>query len=87
MWGITEPSRHRSGTKKVCVVGGGYSGVELAVGLASDGYKVTLLESGEYLLIGCHPFTEKTAREALERHGVDVRLRTQVGSWGASPRE
>jgi NADH dehydrogenase len=77
----------------VCVVGGGYTGVELIAelqdffhsyvvpryrGIEPGDYRLLLVEAGDEILRGVHPRLAKSARRRLAREGIEVRTRTRV---------
>jgi NADH dehydrogenase len=77
----------------ICVVGGGYTGVELIAelqdffesylvpryrGIESGDYRLLLLEAGTEILRGVHPTLAARARESLRREGIEVRTGTRV---------
>lgn len=77
----------------VCVVGGGYTGVELIAelhdffhsyvvpryrGIEPDDYRLILLEAGDEILRGVHPTLAVRARRRLDRQGIEVRTRARV---------
>ncbi len=77
----------------VCVVGGGYTGVELIAelqdffhsyvvpryrGIASGDYRLVLLEAGDEILRGVHPTLAQRARRRLHREGIEVRTGARV---------
>jgi NADH:quinone reductase (non-electrogenic) len=77
----------------VCVVGGGYTGVELITelqdffesyvvpryrGIEPGDYRLLLLEAGREILRGVHPTLAERARERLRREGIEVRTGTRV---------
>ena len=77
----------------VCVVGGGYTGVELIAelqdffesylvpryrGIESHDYKLLLLEAGREILRGVHPMLAERARRSLWREGIEIRTATRV---------
>ena len=59
--------------RRLVVLGGGYSGCELAQIYAAFGSQVTLVEAENVLLPGEAAFTGETLAEALHRTGVEVR--------------
>ena len=59
--------------RRLVVLGGGYSGCELAQIYASFGSQVTLVEAENVLLPGEAAFTGEILAEALRRTGVEVR--------------
>jgi NADH dehydrogenase len=78
---------------RVVVVGGGYSGVELAAGLADFFHaarrfypelapylRVSLLEQGRVLVPMLPPRLQEFCRQRLERQGVEVRSGTRVAA-------
>ena len=77
----------------VCVVGGGYTGVELIAelqdffhsyivpryrGIAADDYRLLLVEAGQEILRGVHPTLAERARRKLSREGIEIRTGTRV---------
>ena len=66
--------------ERLFVLGGGVVGVELAQAWSALGSRVTLVHRGERLLEREEPFVGEQVAEALREGGVDVRLRTNVGS-------
>ncbi len=71
---------------RVAVVGGGYSGVELACKLADrlgDRGRVRLVELSDQILRTSPEHNRETATKALEKRGVWVDLDTKVESIGA----
>ena len=77
----------------VCVVGGGYTGVELIAelqdflesyvvpryrGIARGDYRLLLLEAGLEILRGVHPTLAVKARQSLWREGIEIRTGTRV---------
>jgi NADH:ubiquinone reductase (H+-translocating) len=77
----------------ICVVGGGYTGVELIAelqdffesylvpryrGIEPGDYRLLLLEAGTEILRGVHPTLAVRARESLRREGIEVRTGTRV---------
>jgi NADPH-dependent 2,4-dienoyl-CoA reductase/sulfur reductase-like enzyme len=64
--------------QRVVVVGGGYIGLEMAEAFVQRGQQVTLLEQGPQVMSTLDPDLGALVTAALERHGVHVRLETQV---------
>lgn len=77
----------------VCVVGGGYTGVELIAevhdffhsyvvrryrGIDPGDYRLILLEAGDEILRGVHPTLAARARRRLDREGIEIRTRAPV---------
>ncbi len=93
-----EPDAVRDGAMNVVVCGGGPTGVELAGGLAElyrkvlardapgvdlSPARIVLVEAADRLLAPFTPESSLGALEALERHGVEVRLGTGVAAANA----
>jgi NADH dehydrogenase len=77
----------------VCVVGGGYTGVELIAelqdffhsyivpryrGIDAADYRLLLVEAGQEILRGVHPTLAERARRKLSREGIEIRTGTRV---------
>jgi NADH dehydrogenase len=77
----------------VCVVGGGYTGVELIAelqdffqryivpryrGIDPGDYRLLLVEAGHEILRGVHPTLAERARRKLGREGIEIRTDTRV---------
>jgi NADH:quinone reductase (non-electrogenic) len=77
----------------VCVVGGGYTGVELIAelhdlfhsyvvprfrGIGPDDYRLLLVEASKEILRGVHPTLAERARHKLRREGIEIRTGTRV---------
>ena len=77
----------------VCVVGGGYTGVELIAelqdffhsyiapryrGIDPGDYRLLLFEAGHEILRGVHPTLAARARRKLGREGIEIRTDTRV---------
>jgi NADH dehydrogenase len=77
----------------VCVVGGGYTGVELIAelqdlfhsyivpryrGIDPGDYRLLLIEAGTEILRGVHPTLAERARRKLWREGIEIRTGTRV---------
>jgi NADH dehydrogenase len=77
----------------VCVVGGGYTGVELIAelqdffasyvvpryrGIQAEDYRLLVLEAGSEILRGVHPTLAERARQSLGRHGIEIRTGARV---------
>ena len=89
-----EPDRdRRRRLLTICVVGGGYTGVELIAelqdffesyvvpryrGIEAGDYRLLLLEAGSEILRGVHPTLAERARASLQREGIEVRMGTRV---------
>ncbi|WP_017303257.1 NAD(P)/FAD-dependent oxidoreductase [Spirulina subsalsa] len=75
---------------RVAIIGGGYSGVELACKLADrlgERGRIRLVERGEQLLKTATDFNRQAAEKALEVRKVWVDLETSVESVGADSLE
>jgi NADH:ubiquinone reductase (H+-translocating) len=77
----------------VCVVGGGYTGVELIAelqdlfhsyivpryrGIDPGDYRLLMIEAGAEILRGVHPTLAERARRKLWREGIEIRTSTRV---------
>jgi NADH:quinone reductase (non-electrogenic) len=77
----------------VCVVGGGYTGVELIAelqdlfdasivpryrGIGPQDYALILVEAGAEILRGVHPTLAERARRRLRHEGIEIRTGTRV---------
>jgi NADH dehydrogenase len=77
----------------VCVVGGGYTGVELIAelqdlfhsyivpryrGIGPGDYRLLMIEAGAEILRGVHPTLAERARRKLWREGIEIRTSTRV---------
>jgi NADH dehydrogenase len=77
----------------VCVVGGGYTGVELIAelqdffhsyvvpryrGIEAGDYRLLVVEAGSEILRGVHPTLAERARVKLWREGIEIRTGTRV---------
>jgi NADH dehydrogenase len=77
----------------VCVVGGGYTGVELIAelqdlfhsyivpryrGIDPGDYRLLIIEAGGEILRGVHPTLAERARRKLWREGIEIRTGTRV---------
>jgi NADH dehydrogenase len=87
-----DPAARRR-TLTVCVVGGGYTGVELIAelqdffaryivpryrGIEPGDYRLLLIEAGQEILRGVHPTLAERARRKLGREGIEIRTSTRV---------
>lgn len=67
------------GARRVCIVGAGYIGLELAENLCRQGLSVVLLEKGPDVAgRTLDPEYRRRVREEVERNGVDVRCGVAV---------
>jgi NADH dehydrogenase len=89
-----EPDRQvRRRMLTMCVVGGGYTGVELIAelqdfcesylvsryrGIERGDYRLLLLEAGREILRGVHPTLAERARQRLWHEGIEIRTGTRV---------
>ncbi|MEB3294212.1 MAG: NAD(P)/FAD-dependent oxidoreductase [Synechococcales bacterium] len=77
--GVLEQTQHDR--IRVAIIGGGYSGVELACKLAErlgDRGRLRLVELGDRILRNSPPFNRKAAEQALSDRGVFLDLETGV---------
>jgi NADPH-dependent 2,4-dienoyl-CoA reductase/sulfur reductase-like enzyme len=72
-------STHRC--ERVVVVGGGYIGLEMAEAFVQRGQRVTVLEQGPQVMGTLDPELGALVGEAMERHGIDVRVGTEVTAF------
>ncbi|MGB2925748.1 MAG: NAD(P)/FAD-dependent oxidoreductase [Limnothrix sp.] len=66
---------------RVAVVGGGYSGIELACKLADrlgDRSRIRIIDRGTEILTDSPEFNQKASKEALEEHRIWVDYETEV---------
>ena len=88
----TDPAARRR-MLTICVVGGGYTGVELVAelqdlfasyivpryrGIDPHDFRLMILEAGEEILRGVHPALAERARRKLSREGIEVLTSTRV---------
>ena len=89
-----EPDRERRRRMlTVCVVGGGYTGIELVAeledffsscvvpryrGIDPGDYRLMVIEAGDEILRGVHPTLAERAQRRLNREGIEIRVRTRV---------
>lgn len=65
----------------IVIVGGGYSGVEMAEAYAHTDHEVTLIDCGTQLLNNyIDPEMSDLVVQSLQAHGIDVRLNTKVNA-------
>ena len=69
---------HKPG--RAVVVGGGYIGLEMAEALRGRGADVTLVELADQVFPAADPEMVAPVHQELRRHGVDLRLGTQVAA-------
>ncbi len=67
--------------QRVVVVGGGYIGLEMAEAFVQRGQRVTVLEQGAQVMGTLDPELGALVTAAMERHGIEVRLRTEVKAF------
>lgn len=74
--------RSKQGQARVAVIGGGYSGVEVATNIAQSlGNKrgiVTVIDRNARVMTTSPPHNRKVAERALNRYNVDVKYNTSV---------
>lgn len=74
-------SLKRSEARWICVVGGGFIGVEAAVNLVEGGYKVTLVEAAEQILPTFDHDMVQILHKAMLDHGVELIVGDGVASF------
>jgi NADPH-dependent 2,4-dienoyl-CoA reductase/sulfur reductase-like enzyme len=67
--------------ERVVVVGGGYIGLEMAEAFVQRGQRVTVLEQGPQVMGTLDPELGALVGAAMERHGIDVRVGTEVTAF------
>jgi NADPH-dependent 2,4-dienoyl-CoA reductase/sulfur reductase-like enzyme len=67
--------------RRIVVVGGGYIGLEMAEAFTRRGASVTLVERSPQVMATLDPELGALVEEALRRHGIDVRLSTEVTAF------
>jgi NADH dehydrogenase, FAD-containing subunit len=78
------PAKEFQRQLNVVIVGGGYSGVELALNLMErlkpigKGVKVTMVHRGNDVLENASEYNQKTAKERLQNMGVNIMTGTSV---------
>ena len=80
---LIENSNEKDKPVEAVVIGGGYSGVELAMNLmeklgGKDKARVTLVHRGNTILEGASDFNRKTSISRLEKSGVQILTNTSV---------
>ncbi|BAQ62779.1 NADH dehydrogenase [Geminocystis sp. NIES-3708] len=66
---------------RVAIVGGGYSGVELALKIADrlgNKGKIRIIDRGSDILVNSPEFNQKTAKKALKDHQIWLDLETEI---------
>ncbi|WP_314827642.1 FAD-dependent oxidoreductase, partial [Oribacterium parvum] len=76
---VIEKLKHKGEFKKVCVLGGGYIGVELAEAFQRLGLEVTLIDMVDRILAGYFdaPFSDELKNRMVE-HGIKLALGERV---------
>src|SRR5204862_4485817 len=67
--------------RKIVVVGGGYIGLEMAEAFVQRGAAVTLVERAAEVMSTLDPDLGALVTAALRRHGIDVRLASEVTAF------
>jgi len=67
--------------KRLCVIGGGYIGLELGTLYAKLGSKVTVVEGTPTLLPGTDPDLVGVVQRKLKKMGVEIHLEAKALSW------
>lgn len=70
--------------KKLCVIGGGYIGLELAMAYAGFGAEVTVVEALDRLLTGIDGDLVQIVQKELKKRDVTVKLKTKALAWKAA---
>lgn len=68
----------------MCIVGGGYIGVEVGMMLRKAGVEITIIEGSDSILGIVEPELREVAQKSLEKMGVNLLLNTKVNSVEAS---
>ena len=66
--------------KSLCVVGGGYIGIEIGMMMAKAGSQVTIIEGSDRILGVVEPELAELAAKQAVKLGIDLRLETKVES-------
>ena len=66
------------GVRDVCVVGGGFVGIEVAENLVRSGKRVSVIEAGEQILSTYDYDMVQTLHKELLDNGVDLRVNTKL---------
>ncbi|MDO8527178.1 MAG: dihydrolipoyl dehydrogenase [Deltaproteobacteria bacterium] len=77
----TEGLAYEKIPKELCVIGGGYIGLEIGSLYAALGSKVTVVEAFASLLPGTDPDLVQVVARELRRRDVNVMLNTKALSW------
>lgn len=67
--------------EELCVIGGGYIGLEIGSLYAGLGSKVTVIEATDSLLPGTDPDLVKVVARELKKRDVNVTLNSKAASW------
>jgi dihydrolipoamide dehydrogenase len=67
--------------KRLCVIGGGYIGLELGMLLAKLGSQVTVVEGTAQLLPGTDPELVQVVARKMKKMGIAVHLEAQALGW------
>lgn len=70
--------------EKLCVIGGGYIGLEIGSLYAALGSKVTVVEATDALLPGTDPDLVRVIAKELKKRNVEVLLETKALGWKES---
>jgi dihydrolipoamide dehydrogenase len=77
----TEALDLRAVPARVCVIGGGYIGLEIGTFLAKLGSQVTVVELTDGLLPGQDPDLVKVVERSLKKRGVKMLLQAKALGW------
>lgn len=79
----TEALSYSEIPKKLCVIGGGYIGLELAMAYAGFGAEVTVVEALDRMLTGIDGDLVQVVQKELKKRNVTVKLKTKALGWKA----
>ena len=68
-------------TENVCVIGGGFIGMEMAENLVLSNKKVSLVEAADHLMNNLDPEMAMIVEKETRKHGVDLHLSDGVSSF------
>ena len=77
----TEALSYSEIPKRLCVIGGCYIGLELAMCYAGFGSQVTVVEALDQLLTGIDSDLVKIVQKELKKRNVTVKLKTKALGW------
>ena len=74
-WSSRQVTTAKSVPESLTILGGGVVGVEMAQAWSALGSEVTIIETGDRLLLREEEFASEEVTDALREHGVDVRIK------------